>query len=131
MRCSRDSRANQAAAEDGIRKAARQGAKIVCLPELYRSLYFCQSEDHANFALAEPIPGPSTKALGALAKKLSPCRVKYELTKKGRALASTIRFDSRLASRGDQTARPLGRRIARRQQDRPLLRRPVRSGGRF
>jgi N-carbamoylputrescine amidase len=70
MRCTDDARENQAAAEDGVRKAARQGAKVVCLPELYRSLYFCQSEDHANFDLAEPIPGPSTKALGALAKKL-------------------------------------------------------------
>src|SRR5436309_3565563 len=70
MRCAADAGANQAAAEEAIRKAARQGANIVCLPELYRSRYFCQSEDHANFALAEPIPGPSTKALGALAKKL-------------------------------------------------------------
>jgi N-carbamoylputrescine amidase len=70
MRCTADARANEAAAEEGIRKAARQGAKIVCLPELYRSLYFCQSEDHANFELAEAVPGPSTKALGALAKKL-------------------------------------------------------------
>jgi len=70
MRCTNDARANHAAAEEGIRKAARQGAKIVCLPELYRSLYFCQSEDHANFELAEAVPGPSTKALGALAKKL-------------------------------------------------------------
>src|SRR5574341_2404511 len=70
MRCTDDARENQAAAEDRIRAAAKKGAKIVCLPELYRSLYFCQTEDHANFALAEPIPGPSTKALGALAKKL-------------------------------------------------------------
>jgi N-carbamoylputrescine amidase len=70
MRCTDDALENQAAAEDGIRKAARQGAKIVCLPELYRSRYFCQSEDHANFALAEAVPGPSTKLLGALAKKL-------------------------------------------------------------
>jgi N-carbamoylputrescine amidase len=70
MRCTDDARENQAAAEDGIRAAAKRGAQIVCLPELYRSLYFCQSEDHANFALAEAIPGPSTKALGALAKKL-------------------------------------------------------------
>jgi len=70
MRCTDDARQNQAAAEEGIRRAVKQGAKVVCLPELYRSLYFCQSEDHANFDLAEPIPGPSTKALGALAKKL-------------------------------------------------------------
>jgi N-carbamoylputrescine amidase len=70
MRCTGDTRENQAAAEEGIRAAAKRGATIVCLPELYRSLYFCQSEDHTNFTLAEPIPGPSTKALGALAKKL-------------------------------------------------------------
>ncbi|RPH44526.1 MAG: carbon-nitrogen hydrolase [Planctomycetota bacterium] len=70
MRCTDDARENQAVAEDGIREAAKRGAKVVCLPELYRSLYFCQSEDHANFKLAEPIPGPSTKALGALSQKL-------------------------------------------------------------
>jgi N-carbamoylputrescine amidase len=70
MRCTDDARENQAAAVAGIRAAAKKGASVVCLPELYRSLYFCQSEDHANFSLAEPIPGPSTKALGALAKKL-------------------------------------------------------------
>lgn len=70
MRCTGDARENQAAAEEGIRTAAKRGAKVVCLPELYRSLYFCQSEDHANFSLAEPIPGPSTNALAALAKKL-------------------------------------------------------------
>jgi len=70
MRCTDDAKENQAVAEEGIRAAAKKGAKVVCLPELYRSLYFCQSEDHANFALAEPIPGPSTKALCAIAKKL-------------------------------------------------------------
>jgi N-carbamoylputrescine amidase len=70
MRCTDDARENQAVAEEGIRAAVKKGASVVCLPELYRSLYFCQSEDHANFSLAEPIPGPSTKALGALAKKL-------------------------------------------------------------
>jgi len=70
MRCTDDAKENQAVAEDGIREAAKRGATVVCLPELYRSLYFCQSEDHANFALAESIPGPSTKALGALAKNL-------------------------------------------------------------
>ena len=70
MRCTDDEKKNQAAAEAGIRDAAKQGAQVVCLPELYRSLYFCQSEDHANFKLAEAIPGPSTRALGALAKKL-------------------------------------------------------------
>jgi len=50
-------------------QAARKGAKIICTQELFRSQYFCQSEDHGNFKLAEPIPGPSTKAFQKLAKK--------------------------------------------------------------
>jgi N-carbamoylputrescine amidase len=62
--------ANQARAEQGIRAAAAQGATVVCLPELYRSRYFCQAEDAANFALAEEIPGPSTERLGRLAAEL-------------------------------------------------------------
>jgi N-carbamoylputrescine amidase len=70
MRCTADVKRNQAAAGKAVAEAARQGAKVVCLPELYRGPYFCQSEDHAQFALAEPVPGPATKALGALAKKL-------------------------------------------------------------
>jgi len=52
-----------------VGKAAKQGAKIICTQELFRSPYFCQSEDHDNFKLAESIPGPSTKALQALARK--------------------------------------------------------------
>ena len=50
-------------------KAARQGAHIVCLPELFRSLYFCQSEDHRQFALAETIPGPTTAILSRTARR--------------------------------------------------------------
>jgi len=50
-------------------EAAKRGAKIICTQELFRSQYFCQSEDHANFALAERIPGPSTKAFQQFAKK--------------------------------------------------------------
>jgi N-carbamoylputrescine amidase len=50
-------------------RAAKQGAQIICTQELFRSQYFCQSEDHANFALAESIPGPSTDAFQKLAKK--------------------------------------------------------------
>jgi len=50
-------------------QAARQGAKIICTQELFRSQYFCQSEDHSCFKLAEPIPGPSTAAFQKLAKK--------------------------------------------------------------
>ncbi|PCK32311.1 carbon-nitrogen hydrolase [Pseudoalteromonas piscicida] len=56
---------------DGIRAAAKQGAKLIVLQELHRSLYFCQTEDTALFDLAETIPGPSTESLGALAKELS------------------------------------------------------------
>ncbi|MEI6777391.1 MAG: carbon-nitrogen hydrolase [Chloroflexales bacterium] len=62
--------ANMAAAMAGVRAAAAQGAQIICLPELFRSRYFCQSEDHANFALAEPIPGPSTEIFCSLAHEL-------------------------------------------------------------
>jgi len=43
---------------------------VICLPELFRSLYFCQREDHDQFSLAEPIPGPSTESLGVLAAEL-------------------------------------------------------------
>ena len=50
--------------------AARRGAQIVCTQELFRSLYFCQSEDHEHFKLAEPIPGPSTAAMQKLARRL-------------------------------------------------------------
>ncbi|HXX94797.1 MAG TPA: carbon-nitrogen hydrolase [Planctomycetota bacterium] len=70
MRCGADPGRNLKAAERHIAAASRRGAQVVCLPELFRSLYFCQSEDHAHFSLAEPVPGPTTKALGALAKKL-------------------------------------------------------------
>ena len=53
-----------------VERAARKGAQIICTQELFRSEYFCQSEDHEYFKLAEKIPGPSTEALQALAKKL-------------------------------------------------------------
>ena len=51
-----------------VREAAGLGAEVVCLPELYRTPYFCQKEDHANFELAETVPGPSTEALSRVAK---------------------------------------------------------------
>ena len=54
-----------------VERAARQGAQIICTQELFRSQYFCQSEDHENFKLAERIPGPTTEALQRLAKKHS------------------------------------------------------------
>ncbi|MEO2169134.1 MAG: nitrilase-related carbon-nitrogen hydrolase, partial [bacterium] len=46
-----------------VERAATEGAQIICLPELFGSRYFCQREDHDNFALAEEIPGPTTQAL--------------------------------------------------------------------
>src|ERR687891_498778 len=63
--------ANVAKAIERVDLAARKGAQIVCLQELFRSRYFCQSEDARHFKLAESIPGPSTEALGALARKRS------------------------------------------------------------
>lgn len=69
MRCVADTGQNLAKALRLIEQAARRGAQIVCLPELFRSLYFCQVEDHKYFELAEPIPGPTTKALSAAARK--------------------------------------------------------------
>ncbi|MBQ4838599.1 carbon-nitrogen hydrolase [Pseudoalteromonas luteoviolacea] len=56
---------------NGIREASQQGAKLVVLQELHRSLYFCQTEDTDLFDLAETIPGPSTDAFSALAKELN------------------------------------------------------------
>ncbi len=70
MQCGPDLDKNFARAVEFIREAAKQGAQIVCLPELFRSQYFCQTEDHANFALAEEIPGRSTSTLGELAREL-------------------------------------------------------------
>ena len=52
-----------------VERAAKAGAKIICTQELFRSQYFCQSEDHENFKLAEKIPGPSTDAFSKLARK--------------------------------------------------------------
>jgi N-carbamoylputrescine amidase len=69
MRCSVDPRENLERAVAKVREAAKAGAQVICLPELFRSQYFCQTEDHANFDLAEPIPGPSTEALGRVAKE--------------------------------------------------------------
>lgn len=61
---------NLAKAEKGIRDAASKGAQIICLQELFTSLYFCDVEDYDNFNLAESVPGPSTNALGLVAKEL-------------------------------------------------------------
>ncbi|PZR28592.1 MAG: acyltransferase [Citrobacter freundii] len=70
MSCSADKAANLQKAADKVREAAAKGAQIVCLQELFTSLYFCDVEDYDNFKLAEPIPGPSTDALSKVAKEL-------------------------------------------------------------
>jgi N-carbamoylputrescine amidase len=70
MRCVAEPEANFQAAVQRIREAAGEGAQVICLPELFRSRYFCQSEDYAPFALAEPVPGPSTERLAQLAAEL-------------------------------------------------------------
>jgi N-carbamoylputrescine amidase len=61
---------NLTRAIEGVREAAGRGARLVVLPELFRSRYFCQAEDAANFGLAEVVPGPSTETLAQLAKEL-------------------------------------------------------------
>ncbi|HEX4706821.1 MAG TPA: carbon-nitrogen hydrolase [Candidatus Udaeobacter sp.] len=69
MRCGAEPEKNLAHTIEFIGEAAKQGAQIVCLPELFRSQYFCQSEDHKNFELAEEVPGKTTAALADVAKK--------------------------------------------------------------
>ncbi len=70
MACSHDPNENLAKAEWRIREAAGLGAQIICLQELFRSLYFCQEENPGMFALAEPVPGPTTATLSKLAGEL-------------------------------------------------------------
>jgi len=70
MSCSLDPAENLAKAEAKVREAAARGAQIVCLQELFRAQYFCREENADLFDLAEPIPGPSTEALGKIAKEL-------------------------------------------------------------
>ena len=70
MACSANTDANLERAIAGIKEGAAQGAEIICLPELFRSQYFCREENPEIFGLAESIPGPSTEALSAVAKDL-------------------------------------------------------------
>ncbi|HVV68544.1 MAG TPA: carbon-nitrogen hydrolase [Gammaproteobacteria bacterium] len=69
MRMSQEVQANVEHACELLGKAAKLGAEIVCLPELFRSPYFCQTEDPEVFNLAESIPGPTTEALAKVAKQ--------------------------------------------------------------
>ncbi|MCA8982366.1 MAG: carbon-nitrogen hydrolase [Planctomycetaceae bacterium] len=70
MQCVQDKSANLRRAEHQVRTAAGQGARIICLQELFHGLYPCQAEDHALFAEAEPIPGPICERFGRLAGEL-------------------------------------------------------------
>ena len=70
IRMEEDPAANVARAESAIREAARGGAEIVCLPELFRTRYFPQAENAARFDLAEPIPGPTTERMAKIAAEL-------------------------------------------------------------
>jgi N-carbamoylputrescine amidase len=69
MSCEPDTAANLDKAADRVLDAARLGANIICLPELFRAQYFCQREEHALFDTAEAIPGPSTARLSAIARE--------------------------------------------------------------
>jgi N-carbamoylputrescine amidase len=71
MACVKDKQANLDKATEKIRSAAAKGAQIICLQELFASLYFCDVEDYDNFKLAESIPGQTTDIFSALAKELN------------------------------------------------------------
>ena len=71
MSCTAKPSENLSKAITRIREAAEKGAQIVCLQELFTSLYFCDIEDYDNFKLAEPVPGPSTDALTSVARELN------------------------------------------------------------
>lgn len=70
LSCTKDKEYNIQKTIESIRKAAQKGANIVCLQELFSSLYFCDVEDYENFKLAEPIPGKTTSMLEEIAKEL-------------------------------------------------------------
>lgn len=68
MTCEPEPRLNLEKAAARIEQAAERGAQVICLQELYRSWYPCQTEENANFDLAEPVPGPSIETLGRVAQ---------------------------------------------------------------
>jgi N-carbamoylputrescine amidase len=86
MSCSPDPAENLQKAVERSREAARGGAQIICLPELFRSQYFCREEDPALFDLAETVPGPSTEALSKCAAEQQVVIVTPVFEKRGRGL---------------------------------------------
>ena len=101
MSLSDDSDENLRHARDMIREAAGKGARVICLPELFRSRYFCQREDAAMFDLAESVPGPTTNALGETAKSLGVVIIAPVFERRGPGLyhnsAAVIDADGRIA----------------------------------
>lgn len=102
LRAKEDPRGNVQRAVQAVRDAAAQGAQIICLQELFRTPYFCQAEDFAPFALAEPVPGPTTDLMGALAAELGVVLVVpvFEQRARGVYHNSAVVFDADGSSLG-------------------------------
>ncbi|MEA4967314.1 MAG: carbon-nitrogen hydrolase [Bacteroidaceae bacterium] len=86
LSCTKDKEYNIQKTIESIRKAAQKGANIVCLQELFSSLYFCDVEDYENFKLAEPIPGKTTSMLEEIAKELGVVIIASMLEKRAHGL---------------------------------------------
>lgn len=86
MACDGDTGVNLAEAERLAREAAAAGAHLIVLPELFRSPYFCQDQNPDAFDLAEPLPGPTTEALGAVARETGAWIVAPVFEKRSRGL---------------------------------------------
>lgn len=86
LSCSPDPDENLNKAAARVREAAKNGAQVVCLPELFRTQYFCQREDAALFDLAEPIPGPTTEKMSAVAREQKVVVVASIFEKRARGL---------------------------------------------
>ncbi len=101
--CTEDRALNLEASIAGIREAARQGAKLVCLQELHTGVYFCQTEDTKRFDQAEAIPGPTSDQLGALAIELGIVIVASLFERRAAGLyhntAVVLESDGRIAGR--------------------------------
>ena len=110
MSCSLDPNENLAKAEWKVREAAARGAQVICLQELFRSQYFCREENAELFALAESIPGPSTEALGKLARELKVVIVASLFERRAAGLyhntAAVLGADGEIAGTVPQDAHP-------------------------
>jgi N-carbamoylputrescine amidase len=101
MSVSDNSDENLLHATDMIREAAGKGARVICLPELFRTRYFCQHEEIARFDLAESVPGPTTASLGETAKTLGVVIIAPVFERRGTGVyhnsAAVIDADGRIA----------------------------------